>query len=320
MKLSKKHILWLILVAGILLPNVTWAQQEKPAAQTAEKDAQEHLIRVYQVKGDPKLLSNVIGTLYAENAYFSKLRMATDGQKIIIQGSRESHNLIENLISKLDSAVPGIRIFFLKHIPADQCLKLLEKVMTKAVAKEKLGMAVDPRTNSIVVSAASEEQIENIHELIEVFDQPKPSDLPDSSKGTISLELFWVVDGLDDSLVNVQKGNEMTRIVELTKKLGLKNPKLVSKAKVRCDLSTARSVSVANIPSLLGKDRQMSVSADIEPVEGAFQIELEVDAGSAMTTTIKTKPNHPICMGSLTTTYGDKLVESAFAIVVRNVK
>ena len=64
----------------------------------------------------------------------------------------------------------------------------------------------------------------------------------------------------------------------------------------------------------------MSVSADIEPVEGAFQIELEVDAGSSMTTTIKTKPNHPICMGSLTTAYGDKLVESAFVIVVRNVK
>jgi hypothetical protein len=114
-----------------------------------------------------------------------RLMRASDGNIIVLSRDPNAAETAKRLLKQLLKPPAQLKVFALKHAQASVVKRQLETLLVpaattapslKLVTTPALMIDIDPRTNRLMVQNASERQLEQIQESVQLLDQPNAED------------------------------------------------------------------------------------------------------------------------------------------------
>jgi hypothetical protein len=249
----------------------------------------ERAMQVFQLKfAEAQDVAKVLtGTLEPKNA-----RWSVDSRRncLVFYGTQEAADLAKKLIAELDrpaaprEAEPEMttRVYQVKHANASLVLQVLQTML----ADRHTRMAVDQKTNSLVI-AAPQDVLQNAAELIQKLDIPEAGRRDAKPRMPCQLRIVWLGSGLSSKDAPAPS-EDLKQVVEQLSGLGVKDVRQVGQMIVntqdegRFQVScsplfdgalahlTASGVLVAR-----GETSEMSLKISATQVQNSFRVQAE---------------------------------------------
>lgn len=239
--------------------------------------------------------------------------------KIVAQATAAGHDRIAELLDVIDQPAESQALTKILH-PRKSQVTDLAKMVSQLPGGERLRVAIDRRTNSLILSG-SKQELEVVEELIETLDSldgtHEPS-APDEVERDWLVRLVWLIDGDDDAgrtLPDDLKTNLQPVLVEL-KKYGFTKLKLGSQVFVQVTpngrFDAQGNASLGEQPYRLtlegeladakqgSSTLQVSIAAQeipAVPVVGRGGFAGPSGANASLTATVRTRPGHFVVLG-----------------------
>jgi hypothetical protein len=199
-RIGRYPLLAMLLFAGAALPPSTalaqqgtaLAQQETAKNVNSDETTEVAEIQTFQLRYvDADMAFSVLQTLLADEP---DVRLAIgDDNRVIVRGTQPTLLKIRETLEVLDQAPEDrsvVKVFSLMHSEASRAAELVQQIVGGDV-----NVAVDVRTNSLVISAPSEVALDKVETLVQILDRGA-----EGGRAGISynLELFWLIESGDD--------------------------------------------------------------------------------------------------------------------------
>jgi len=217
---------------------------------------------------------------------------------ILVSGPAEVHQRVKAIIQHLDALrkpdrVAQLRIYALKYAEPHEAELLLDSLLSRE--NEDLRVAVDERTNSVLV-AAPPEQHTTAEALLKALDVPAAADHSQAApETTLRVRVIWLADGFSSDDAPAAKNLDEV-VTELTK-LGLEDIRQVGQVMVHT--APNGRFQVGGCPKtdpfsadwrITGKlDQQqgtptleIEISANVLPVDAGLSVQLQTDISAPL--------------------------------------
>lgn len=226
------------------------------------------------------------------------MRVAADEteNRLIVLGNAEQLDSVRELLEQLDrprNDVSSIKVFALEHSDAAAAAKVIGQILNDVT------LAIDTRSNSLVVSASSEESLDKIELLTQLLDREQQ---PSRANSSYKIDLFWLIeasDGVPD--VEAKTGKPDARIAEAVTELQAQGFKSVvqvghvhvvvrSSGEFRVSSNESAGYVSWNGKLYEGSDQQLELTLDLD-------IEHENGGETELMTEINTHVGHNVVIG-----------------------
>jgi hypothetical protein len=263
---------------------------------TAESEP-DRAMHVFELKyADAQEVAKVLtGTADAKNA-----RWSVDSRRncIVLYGTREAADLAEKLISELDRpAVPRepeaeTRVYQVKYADPTTVLAVLQ---TMLAGHGGVRVALDPKTNSVVM-AAPPEQLKTAAELIKLLDVPKAGGRGVARPAAGQFRIVWLASGLS-SKDTPAPADDLKQVVEQLAGLGIKDVRQVGQMVV--NTLAEGQFRVRCSPLFDGAPAELTVEGKLDAKAEPIQLDLRIAA----------KQRRPITVGLAASTNPEARLE-----------
>ena len=214
------------------------------------------------------------GTLDAKNA-----RWSVDSRRncIVLYGTREAADLAKNLIAELDRPVSPrepeaeTRVYQVKQADPSTVLAVLQ---TMLAGHAGVRVALDPKTNSVVM-AAPPEQLKTAAELIKLLDVPKAGGRGDTPGAPCQFRIVWLASGLS-SKDTPAPADDLKQVVEQLSALGVKDVRQVGQVMVNTKAEGMFQVKCS--PLFESAPAELSVEGKLDAKTEPVQLSLRIAA------------------------------------------
>jgi len=254
-------------------------------------------MHVFELKyADAQEVAKVLtGTADAKNA-----RWSVDGRRncVVLYGTQEAADLAEKLISELDRpAVPRepeaeTRVYQLKYADPSTVLAVLQ---TMLVGRAGVRVALDSKTNSVVM-AAPPEQLKTAAELIKLLDVPKAGGRGVARPAAGQFRIVWLASGLS-SKDTPAPADDLKQVVEQLANLGIKDVRQVGQMVV--NTLAEGQFQVRCSPLFDGAPAELTVEGKLDAKAEPIQLDLRIAA----------KQRRPITVGLAASTNPEARLE-----------
>jgi len=165
--------------------------QERPAPESPQKE-----LRVYKLEhADASFLVRLL-----ENTLPVDLVADPRINSLIVSCSRELMDRFDSLVASLDvpstsPASPGVQIYPLKHLRADE---KLQEMLKKLVGGRDPRITTDPIRGLVIVAGETPETYKTIATILSELDSPAPQAPPD--KSSLRVRIVWMLTGPDPGI------------------------------------------------------------------------------------------------------------------------
>lgn len=248
------------------------AEQAASAYQKSPPDAaaEDKMIQVYRLRyADGRTVCQIA----EEVAPDVRLTVDPKDNALIAVGSRDAHAKLKELIETVDVAPdPGaakeVRIFRIANANADE---LAETLCNMADRYPTTQIAVDARTNSLIVSG-TEEEIEALDDLIEYLDNEANGDRQQQS--THQIRVVWLATGLEAE--NTVSPPDLAVVVVELSKSGITG--LVQVGQVLVCAAPGAEFRLNSAPAFDDGTAELMIEGTLEEREGGPHLKLLVSA------------------------------------------
>lgn len=265
-------------------------QQIKVAA-TAEADQEEETLQIvtFQLKhADPRTVSSVMQTLLAGE---TGTRLAIDeARRIIVQGKPSALEKVRETLQVLDQPAEDrsqVKVFSLQYSEASKTADLITRMV------DEVNVAFDVRTNSLVVSAPSEDTLNKVEALTQIIDRGVAEEGEDAS---YHLQLFWLIESGNTEGQAVDKS--IAKSVQALARHGFDDVRQVAHVSVIVspggEFRIHSTEPLGNLEVVgeleTGGDAQLEVELELAIVVGGDEI-------ASVMTEFNTRPDHEVVIG-----------------------
>jgi hypothetical protein len=234
-------------------------------------------MQVFQLKyADAQEVAKVLtGTLEAKNA-----RWSVDSRRncLVLYGTQEAAALAKNLISELDrpaaprepDAEMRTRVYQVKHADVSLVFQVLETML----AGQRARMAVDKKTNSVVI-AAPEDVLKSAAELIQTLDVPEAARRGARPGAPCQFRIVWLASGLSSKDAPAP-ADELKPVVEQLADLGIKDVRQVGPMVV--NTLAEGQFQVRCSPLFEGAPAELTVEGKLDAKTEPVQLSLRIAA------------------------------------------
>ncbi len=236
----------------------------------------ERAMHVFQLKfAEAQDVAKVLtGTLEAKNA-----RWSVDSRRncIVLYGTQEAADLAKKLIAELDRpAAPRepeaeTRVYRVKYADPSTVLAVLQ---TMLAGHGGVRVALDPKTNSVVM-AAPPEQLNTAAQLIERLDVPDAGRAGAKSRMPCQFRIVWLASGVDPA-ANPAPTDDLKDVVEELSRIGVEGVRQVGQMVV--NTLTDGQFQVSCSPLFNGEPAQLGASGKFLGKEEPLQLSLQLTA------------------------------------------
>ena len=341
---TSRLIASLTLFATFLVASPTWSQQKegtRSRVRSSQKNDDSTLkekpyLVVYKIQhASSESARKVLHDLLEPRSEKFTISVDMRSGSLIVSGNKNVHDLVIKVLETVD-VVPNlknkretIKVFSLQNRNTVDVAKLLgELFLMENGSTGDVRIASDENANSIIVSGDLE-SLEMIESLLLRLDGARAAEVKkstESSDKNVQFEVFWVADARELKTTKA-KGSKIPKTIsdfvktKLSKEIDISDPVLISQARVQGYIGEkACKISAQQIPTIFGPGKTMEVSAAIShaPKE-SFSVDLKMYTGKGgenISTSIRTKPNHPICFAITQTLTGEVAIDSIFIVQI----
>lgn len=217
-------------------------------------------------------VAQVLQNAFGASNYRIVFDLATNS--LLIAAPGDEVGKIREIIAKLDVARPDtevsrpqLRVFQLRHIPAD---KILQDALKLLLGNRGPTFSMDSRQNYVVVHA-DEQAIKNVEALLAKLDQPTAT-RPSSDA---MVRVLWLVGGLEDAAA---PPDDIKDVLPTLAKLGVDKPRLAAQTVVNV---APGAEFQANGTAKLDGPCQFSVTGRLDQAGDAPQLQVTIRATRA---------------------------------------
>jgi type II secretory pathway component GspD/PulD (secretin) len=239
----------------------------------------ERVLHVFQLKyAEAQEVAKVLtGTLEAKNA-----RWSVDGRRncVVLYGTPEAAALAKNLISELDrpaaprepDAEMRTRVYQVKHADVSLVFQVLETML----AGQRARMAVDKKTNSVVI-AAPEDVLNSAAELIQTLDVPEAARRGARPGAPCQFRIVWLASGLSSKDAPAP-ADDLKQVVEQLAGLGVKDVRQVGQMVMVVNAPAERPFTMQCSPVFEGATAELRVDGVLDVKTESPQLSLRIAA------------------------------------------
>lgn len=298
----------LVTAPGELMSAVTQLVEAFDVAKPEERRTTVLPVREGDVNRVASMLSRMVQDVnIVEDARTGSLIVS--GEPGALERAARLAELLDRPAAAREPQHSDYQIIPLRHTPAQQ----MAEILATAGASDGIRVAVEPLSNSLLVSGRSRESLTTLEAIVNRFDQPRAQ---------LQLRVVWLVSGMEGTRVVPQ---DLAPVVGELEKIGLKDLGLACQMSVRSvsdqQLEMQSPVSLGQTPMLLSLDGMArSEGSNVQlmlnvQVKSTFPPDAPPTL-SRIQTTIRTQLGHYVVLG---VTPGGKY-PSAFVVQVTEPK
>jgi hypothetical protein len=280
----------LVTAPGELMPAVTQLVEALDVAKPEERETTFVEVRRDDVQSVADMLSRMVPDLQVTAEPQRGIFIMSGAPRALQQAHRLVEMLDQRRAAKKESGESEYRIIPLRHIPAQQ----MAQILAAAGASDEIRVAVEPLSNSLLVSGRRPESLTTLEAIVSRFDQ---------ARAQLQLRVVWLVSGMEKTQPVPQ---DLGPVVGELEKIGLKDLGLACQMSVRSvsdeQLQIQSPVSLDQTPMLLSLDGM----ARLEGSNVQLMLKVQVKSTfppdapntlSVIQTTIRTPLEHYVVLG-----------------------